>query len=150
MLGGPTMNLLLAGVLYAIALAVLGVPSLTMTVDEVAPCVPTDVTARCTSQDPPSPASEAGVKSGDVIVAVDGVPYDSWQSVVDEVRGRPGESITLTVERNGSTLELPVTVGSTDVPKDGNPNELVAAGYVGLSPTVEQVREPVTAVPGRM
>jgi membrane-associated protease RseP (regulator of RpoE activity) len=150
MLGGPTMNLVLAAVLYSVALVVLGVPSLTMTVDQVAPCVPTDVTSKCTAQDPPSPASEAGVKAGDVIVAVDGVPYDSWQSVVDEIRGRPGDTITLTVERNGSTLDLPATVGSTQVPKDGNPNDLVSAGYIGLSPSVEQVREPVTAVPARM
>lgn len=150
MLGGPTMNLLLAGVLFTIAMVVLGVPSLTMTVGEVAPCIPTDVTQRCTTQDPQSPAAAAGVRAGDVIVAVDGVPYDDWQSVVDEIRGRPGEDVTLTVERNGSTVDLPVTVGSTEVPKDGNPNDLVEAGYVGVSPTVEQVREPLTAVPARM
>lgn len=150
MLGGPTMNLLLAGVLFTIAMVVLGVPSLTMTVGEVAPCIPTDVTQRCTTQDPQSPAAAAGVRAGDVIVAVDGVPYDDWQSVVDEIRGRPGDEVTLTVERNGSTVDLPVTVGSTEVPKDGNPNDLVEAGYVGVSPTVEQVREPLTAVPARM
>lgn len=150
MLGGPTMNLLLAGVLFTIAMVVLGVPSLTMTVGEVAPCIPTDVTQRCTTQDPQSPAAAAGVRAGDVIVAVDRVPYDDWQSVVDEIRGRPGEDVTLTVERNGSTVDLPVTVGSTEVPKDGNPNDLVEAGYVGVSPTVEQVREPLTAVPARM
>jgi membrane-associated protease RseP (regulator of RpoE activity) len=150
MLGGPTMNLFLAGVLFTIAMVLLGVPSLTMTVDEVAPCVPTDVTAKCTTADPRSPASQAGVQAGDVIVAVDGAHYDDWQSVVSDIRARPGEDVTLTVSRDGSTLDLPVTVGSTEVPKDGNPNDLVTAGYIGLSPTVEQVREPITAVPGRM
>lgn len=150
MLGGPTMNLVLAAVLYALAMVVLGVPSLTMTVDRVASCVPSDVTATCTAQDPRSPASEAGVQPGDVIVAVDGVRYDDWMSVVDEVRSRAGEDVTLTVIRDGSTLTLPVTVGSTEVPKDGNPNELVEAGFIGVSPMVEQVREPLTAVPGRM
>jgi membrane-associated protease RseP (regulator of RpoE activity) len=150
MLGGPTMDLFLAGVLYTIAMVLLGVPTLTMTVDEVAPCIPSDVTAKCTAADPKSPASQAGVQAGDVIVAVDGVRYDDWQSVVTDIRGRAGEDVTLTVERNGSTLDLPVTVGTTEVPKDGNPNDLVTAGYVGLSPTVDQVREPVTAVPGRM
>jgi membrane-associated protease RseP (regulator of RpoE activity) len=150
MLGGPTMNLFLAAVLYTIAMVLLGVPTLTMTVDEVAPCIPSDVTAKCTAADPKSPASQAGVQAGDVIVAVDGVRYDDWQSVVTDIRGRAGEDVTLTVERNGSTLDLPVTVGTTEVPKDGNPNDLVTAGYVGLSPTVDQVREPVMAVPGRM
>jgi membrane-associated protease RseP (regulator of RpoE activity) len=150
MLGGPTMNLFLAAVLYTIAMVLLGVPTLTMTVDEVAPCIPSDVTAKCTAADPKSPASQAGVQAGDVIVAVDGVRYDDWQSVVTDIRGRAGEDVTLTVERNGSSLDLPVTLGTTEVPKAGNPNDLVTAGYVGLSPTVDQVREPVTAVPGRM
>ena len=150
MLGGPTMNLLLAGVLFTIAMVVLGVPSLTMTVGEVAPCIPTDVTQRCTTQDPQSPAAAAGVRAGDVIVAVDGVPYDDWQSVVDEIRGRPGDEVTLTVERNGSTVDLPVTVGSTQVPSGTCGDETSAAGYVGVSPTVAQEREPVTAVPSRM
>jgi membrane-associated protease RseP (regulator of RpoE activity) len=70
--------------------------------------------------------------------------------VVDQIRSRPGEDVTLTVDRNGTTVDLPLTVGRTEVPKDGNPNDLVEAGYVGLSPTVEQVREPLTAVPARM
>ena len=150
MLGGPTMNLFLAAILYSVALVVIGVPSLTMTVDTVAPCVPSDVTAECGVDDPQSPASAAGVKQGDVIVAVDGVPYDDWTAVVDEVRGRAGEEITLTVERDGSTIDLPLTVGSTQVPKDGNPNEMVSAGFIGVSPSVEQEREPITAVPERM
>ena len=60
----------------------------------------------CGVNDPPSPAAEAGVEAGDVIVAVDGVPYDDWTAVVDEVRGRPGDEIVLTVERDGSPMDL--------------------------------------------
>jgi membrane-associated protease RseP (regulator of RpoE activity) len=144
------MNLVIAAVLYTVALVGLGVPSLTMTVDTVAPCIPADVTAECGVDDPQSPAFEAGVQAGDVIVAVDGVPYDDWITVVDEIRGRAGEQITLTVNRDGSTIDLPVTVGSTRVPADGNPNDMVTAGYIGVSPSIEQVKEPITAVPERM
>lgn len=150
MLGGPTMNLVLAAILYTVALVVLGVPSLTMTVQSVAPCVPADVTADCADSDPLSPASEAGVQAGDVIVAVDGQPYDDWVAVVDEIRGRAGDEVVLTVERGGSEVDLSVEVAATEVPDDGNPNELVTAGFIGVSPVVEQVREPVSAVPERM
>ena len=150
MLGGPTMNLVLAAVLYTIALVGLGVPTLTMTVDTVAPCVPSDVTTECTADDPPSPAKQAGLQPGDTIVAVDGVEYDDWASVVDDIRQQPGDDVTLTVERDGSMIDVPVTVASTQVPNDGNPNDLVTAGYVGVSPTVEQVQEPLSAVPERM
>lgn len=150
MLGGPTMNLFLAALLYTVALVVLGVPTLTTTIDTVAPCVPSDVQAACTGADPESPASAAGVRSGDVVVAVDGVAYDDWLELVDVVRTQPGEEIVLTVERDGSTLDLPVTVGSTEVPDPDDPTQQVTAGFIGLSPAIEQQQSSIGAVPERM
>lgn len=150
MLGGPTMNLFLAALLYTVALAVLGVPTLTTTVDTVAPCVPSDVTATCTDGDPQSPAAAAGVQAGDVVVAVDGVAYSDWLKVVDVVRSQPGENVVLTVERDGSTVDLPVTVGSTQVPDPADPTQEITAGFIGLSPSIEQQRTSIAAVPARM
>ena len=150
MLGGPTMNLFLAALLYTVALVVLGVPTLTTTVAEVAPCVPANVVDECAANDPQSPAAAAGVKAGDQIVAVDGVAHDDWLDVVDVVRAQPGEEVVLTVARDGRTLDLPVVVGSTDVPDPDNPTEVVTAGFVGLSPAVEQQRSSIAAVPQRM
>jgi membrane-associated protease RseP (regulator of RpoE activity) len=150
MLGGPTMNLFLAGLLYTVALVVLGVPTLTTTVAEVAPCVPSNVVDECSGSDPRSPAAAAGLAAGDTIVAVDGVAYDDWYDIVDVVRAQPGEEVVLSVERDGATLELPVTVGSTQVPDPDNPNRVVTAGFIGLSPSVEQQRSSVVAVPQRM
>jgi len=150
MLGGPTMNLFLAAILYTVALVVLGVPTVTSTVAEVAPCVPANVVDECLASDPPSPAADADLLAGDQIVAVDGVAYDDWFDVVDVVRAQPGEEVVLTVERDGRTLDLPVTIGSTEVPDPENPTEVVTAGFIGLSPLVEQQRSPITAVPERM
>lgn len=150
MLGGPTMNLFLAALLYTVALVVLGVPTLTTTVDTVAPCVPSDVEAKCTDADPQSPAAAAGVAAGDVVVAVDGVEYDDWLELVDVVRAKPGEEVVLTVERDGSTLDLPVTVGSTQVPDPDDPTQAVTAGFIGLSPSIEQQQSSIVAVPERM
>lgn len=150
MLGGPTMNLFLAAVLYTVALVVLGVPTVTSTVAEVAPCVPSNVVDECADSDPQSPAAAADVKAGDQIVAVDGVAYDDWLKVVDLVRAQPGQEVVLTVERDGRTIDLPVTIGSTQVPDPDNPTKTVTAGFIGLSPAVEQQRSPMTAVPERM
>lgn len=150
MLGGPTMNLFLAAILYTVALVVLGVPTVTSTVAEVAPCVPANVVDECRASDPPSPAADADLLAGDQIVAVDGVAYDDWFDVVDVVRAQPGEEVVLTVERDGRTLDLPVTIGSTEVPDPENPTDVVTAGFIGLSPLVEQQRSPITAVPERM
>jgi membrane-associated protease RseP (regulator of RpoE activity) len=150
MLGGPTMNLFLAAILYTVALVVLGVPTVTSTVAEVAPCVPANVVDECRASDPPSPAADADLLAGDQIVAVDSVAYDDWFDVVDVVRAQPGEEVVLTVERDGRTLDLPVTIGSTEVPDPENPTDVVTAGFIGLSPSVEQQRSPITAVPERM
>ena len=150
MLGGPTMNLFLAALLYTVALVVLGVPTLTTTVDTVAPCVPSNVEADCAGSDPQSPAAAAGVESGDVVVAVDGVAYDDWLDLVEVVRAQAGEDVVLTVERDGKTLDLPLTVGSTEVPDPDDPTQMVTAGFIGLSPTVEQQQSSITAVPERM
>ena len=61
MLGGPTMNLLIAAVLYTIALVVLGVPSLTMTRRRGGP-LRAEQTSRPSAppSDPESPAAAAG------------------------------------------------------------------------------------------
>ncbi len=150
MLGGPTMNLFLAALLYTVALVVLGVPTLTTTVAQVAPCVPANVVDECTDSDPQSPAAAADVEAGDQIVAVDGVAYGDWLDVVDVVRAQPGEEVVLTVARGDRTLDLPVTVGSTEVPDPDNPTEVVTAGFIGLSPAVEQQRSSISAVPERM
>jgi S1-C subfamily serine protease len=57
-------------------------------------------------------AEEAGVRPGDIIVAVDGEPLATMSELVAEVRGRaPGEVLTLTIMRDGEELELDVTLG---------------------------------------
>jgi membrane-associated protease RseP (regulator of RpoE activity) len=53
-----------------------------------------------------SPAVEAGFEPGDRIVAVDGLPTDSWPEVRAFIREHGGESVTFTVERDGSRRAL--------------------------------------------
>jgi len=62
---------------------------------------------------PGSPAAAAGLKAGDVITAVDGTTIadaDQLTGVVSQ--HQPGDKLRLTVERNGSTLTLEVTLGT--------------------------------------
>ena len=55
-----------------------------------------------------SPAARAGIRSGDHIVAIDGLPVSgqSPQDLVRVMRGKPGSVVTLTVHREGSEKEL--------------------------------------------
>ncbi|HSX08514.1 MAG TPA: trypsin-like peptidase domain-containing protein [Candidatus Saccharimonadales bacterium] len=59
-----------------------------------------------------SPAEKAGLKVGDIITAVNGKAIDqnnSLTSLLDQ--HTPGDSVTLTVNRNGSTVTLNATLG---------------------------------------
>jgi membrane-associated protease RseP (regulator of RpoE activity) len=150
MLGGPTMNLLLAAVFYSLALVAVGVPTLTMTIDRIAPCVPAAGEVKCQAGDPPSPASESNLQPGDQVLAVDGVTYDDWSAVVKVIRGMPGQNIVLTVDRDGRQFDVPITVATAVLPDPDHPTNDVTSGYIGLSPTVEQQHTAITAVPGRM
>ncbi len=62
---------------------------------------------------PNSAAAKAGLKSGDVITAVDGLEVTSADSLVATVRTyRPGDHVTLTISRDDQTSKLPLTLGS--------------------------------------
>jgi membrane-associated protease RseP (regulator of RpoE activity) len=53
----------------------------------------------------PSPAQQAGLRPGDRIVAVDGHHFANWDDLTAYLRARPGERVTLTIQRNGRTFE---------------------------------------------
>ncbi|MFB8227169.1 S1C family serine protease [Cellulosimicrobium sp. NPDC055967] len=60
-----------------------------------------------------SPAADAGIRSGDVIVAIDGHAVGGAESLTAFVRERAaGAKSTLTVVRDGKTLELDVTLAT--------------------------------------
>jgi S1-C subfamily serine protease len=59
-----------------------------------------------------SPADEAGLQPGDVVVEVDGEPARSMSSLIVSIRlSTPGATVLFTVLRDGTELELPVTMG---------------------------------------
>ncbi len=55
-----------------------------------------------------TPAARAGIRSGDVIVAIDGKPLDGGG--MDSLRGEPGSSLTLTLAREGTEAPIDVTL----------------------------------------
>ncbi len=55
------------------------------------------------------PADTAGLKANDVVLALNGEPIVFSGQLSAEIRKHPEEPITLTVERAGETLEIPVT-----------------------------------------
>ena len=64
------------------------------------------------------PADKAGVKPGDVLVAIDGKPIVDPQSVLSAVTGiAPGSAAKVKLKRKGQDMELSVTIGRRPKPQ---------------------------------
>jgi carboxyl-terminal processing protease len=67
-----------------------------------------------------SPAQEAGVKAGDIIIEVDDEDVTSWplNDIVENIRGEAGTQVELTVLRpeESESLEITITRGEIDSP----------------------------------
>jgi putative serine protease PepD len=59
------------------------------------------------------PAEAAGLEAGDVIVEFDGQPVADATSLIVDIRSmQPGDEVSLSVQRGGSTEDLTITLGS--------------------------------------
>jgi S1-C subfamily serine protease len=60
-----------------------------------------------------SPAQTAGLRAGDVIVAIDGTPATSKDDVRKAIQARkPGDKLTIEVQRDGQARTITATLGS--------------------------------------
>ena len=58
-----------------------------------------------------TPAAKAGLRQGDVVIAIDGEPVDSATSLVAYVREKSvGDKVTLTLIRDGQTVQVNATL----------------------------------------
>mgnify|MGYP001090874942 CR=1 FL=1 len=65
---------------------------------------------------PNSPAQEAGIRPGDIITAANGTAMSPEVDPRIPVSGQEGTSVTLTINRNGQTLELTLTRRAVPIP----------------------------------
>jgi regulator of sigma E protease len=74
------------------------------------------------------PASQAGLRPGDRIVAAAGTPIRSWWELEEAIRAHPRQPLPLVVERDGQRLQLEAIPGSRPVPRA----EGEEIGYLGV------------------
>lgn len=160
MLGGPFMNLVLAFVFFGIVLVGFGMPQFTTTIGAVYECVvPAGSTqTECSADDPVAPAAAAGLLPGDRIVAIDGQPVTDYTDVSAVVTEAAGRELDVEVVRDGQNLTLEVTpllterpVLDDDLQPVENPDGTIKTqdvGFIGIGYAVQNVQQPVTAVPG--
>ena len=90
---GPLFNLLLAFLIFCASFAFTGMQVLTTEIGQVREG---------------SPADAAGLKKGDLIVAIDQMETDTWPRLKERIQENQGEPIKLTLLRNGQPLTVTV------------------------------------------
>jgi membrane-associated protease RseP (regulator of RpoE activity) len=81
---------------------------------------------RITHVEPDSPASAAGLRPGDRVVAVNDTPVESFDQVREIVAARPEQQVSVTFVRGTETRTIPVTLAARSV--DGE-----RVGFIGLA-----------------
>ncbi len=159
MLGGPTMNLILAFILFTIVLCVIGIPTATTKVGAVVPCTPTatnvEGTLNATGSCAPStktPAAIGGLLVGDKILSVAGTPVTTWPEEKDAIQAAPAGDVPMVVERDGREVTLTIPMAAIERPvydpvtgKDTGQKE--TRNFVGIAPASERQTVAVSAVP---
>jgi regulator of sigma E protease len=88
---GPFFNLLLAVIIFFGIFNAYGIFILKPTIGEV---------------QAGSPAQKSGLKKGDLVVAIDGVPVEKWEDMSRIINESKGEKLVASVHRGESTLAL--------------------------------------------
>jgi regulator of sigma E protease len=124
MVAGPLMNLFLAMLIFAILFMAMGVP--TPTGRQVLSQVYAD-----------TPAAQAGMQSGDLLVSLDGSPAETAELIGATARANPGLPIEAVVLRDGQELALTITPGPWTSPEG---NSIPVGFGFSYGPEVETVR----------
>ncbi|GGB94377.1 zinc metalloprotease [Novosphingobium endophyticum] len=82
-----------------------------------------------------SAGKAAGLQLGDRIVAIDGKQVHGFSELPELVFSRPGETVSVTVNRDGRDIVLPVTLGSREV-TDGQ-GKTARVGLIGIRPAID-------------
>jgi serine protease Do len=82
-----------------------------------------------------TPAAEAGLKVGDVVVRIDGEAVETGEEVTKEISDhKPGERVVVTIERNTRQQDVKVVLGErpgSSAPAASNAEDVLAA--IGLA-----------------
>jgi len=106
--------------------------------------------ALVTQVEPNAPGSKAGLKTGDVIIALDGQPVsDAGELQVEVEQKSPGTTIKLGVMRDGKNINVPVTLQAVGGRNDDEESASNAHGKprwgLGLADLTPDVRDQLQA-----
>ena len=114
---GPIANFILSILIFASVFAFVGIPMNEPRVGEV---------------QPGSAAKKAGIKSGDIVAAIDGNKIETFADIVKSVSFRGGEELIVTINRGGTPSDIKI-VPSVVEESDGF-GGTTKRGLLGISP----------------
>jgi regulator of sigma E protease len=144
-LAGPAVNIVLAAILFVVVFWL--------------PGGPVQITDRVDTVAAGSPALSAGLQPGDRLISVNGAGRGDLGAVRRELQSRPGEVVTVRLERDGRIVDERVRLARVETPQgdigqlgitfDGEPYGLVGGVREGLAFTWYVVEANVEAI-GRL
>lgn len=143
MAGGPTVNILIAIVLFTIVFMGFGALQPSTTVQTVSDCAISDAEAgrTCTPEDPVTPAKKAGLLPGDTITSFNGTKVTSWDQVTRLIRANGSREADIGFERDGRQREVSVATSVLARADVDDPTKTVNVGFLGVAPTQSYVRQ---------
>lgn len=120
-IAGPAMNILTA----------LAIPAVMAMIHHEVPAY-LDKPALVKAVEPNSPAEQAGLQPGDLIVKADGRTDPKWRDLEDTIAVNPDQDLPLTVKRDGETRQVTLHVGSRAFDQE-------KIGYSGLKANDERI-----------
>ncbi len=80
-----------------------------------------------------SPAAEAGIRAGDVILAMGDEEVPDWDEYITQVRLNPNTDMDVRLLRDGEELVFPVRIG---IPPHDDPMARYRMGYLGIGESI--------------
>jgi membrane-associated protease RseP (regulator of RpoE activity) len=143
MSGGPTVNILIAVVLFTIVFMGFGALTPSTTVQTVSDCAISDAEAgrTCTPDDPITPAKKAGLLVGDQITSFNGTKVTSWDELTKLIRANGSREAAIGFKRDGQDREVSVATSVLARADIDDPTKTVNVGFLGVAPTQTYVRQ---------
>lgn len=141
--GGITVNLLLGFIILLLIAMTTGLPNpdadVRPRVGEVSCAANQKADGELEPCQGVGPAGEAGVEPGDIVLALNGENMDSFAQLRDTVMTHPGDTVTLSVERDGEPRDFDITLAT--VTRLNAEGQLVKVGAIGMTNQIIDIRE---------
>jgi len=126
LMAGSLFNLFLAVVIFSLINMVVGIP----------PTSSPPLPSRIGGISPGLPAEKAGLKKGDVVLAVDGKEVSTWEDLAKIIHNSEGKELLIKVKRNGEILDFKIKPQVYEEKTLSGEKDIF---IIGITPHIEEI-----------